>query len=71
MKTRFSNLHYRFIIGALVYYEPCCTRPDICFAVNKLVKFTNNPGVIHLLVRLTMSSGEAEYNIISATALPV
>ena len=45
-KTRFGNLHYRSIIGALLYVS-CCTRPDICFAVNKLAKYANNPGVIH------------------------
>ena len=28
-------------------YMPCCTRPDICYAVNKLAKFSNNPGIKH------------------------
>ena len=45
-KARFGNLHYRSVIGALLY-ESCCTRPDICFAVNKLAKYANNPGVVH------------------------
>ena len=45
-KTRFGNLHYRSVIGALLYVS-CCTRPDICFAVNKLAKYANNPGVVH------------------------
>ena len=43
---RFSNLHYRSIIGAPFYFS-CCTRPDIYFAVNELAKIANNPGVIH------------------------
>ena len=46
MKIRFGNLNYRSIIGALLYVS-CCTRPDITYAVNKLAKFSNNPGVIH------------------------
>ena len=25
----------------------CCTRPDICYAVNKLAKFSTNPGIKH------------------------
>ena len=25
----------------------CCTRPNIAFAVNKLAKFSNNPGIIN------------------------
>ena len=25
----------------------CCTRPDVCYAVNKLAKFSNNPGIVH------------------------
>ena len=46
IKLRFGNLHYRSIIGALLYVS-CCTRPDITYAVNKLAKFANNPGVMH------------------------
>ncbi len=45
-KTRFGNFHFRSVIGALLYVF-CCTRPDICFAVNKLAKYANNPDVIH------------------------
>ncbi len=44
--TRFGNLHYRSVIGALLYVS-CRTRPDICFAVNKFAKFANNPGITH------------------------
>ena len=25
----------------------CCTRPDVCYAVNKLAKYSNNPGIKH------------------------
>ena len=46
VKRRFKNLHYRSAIGALLYIS-CCSRPDICYAVNKLAKFSNNPGVVH------------------------
>ena len=38
VKLRFGNLHYRSVIGALLYVS-CCTRHDIAFAVNKLAKF--------------------------------
>ena len=50
-KTRFGNLNYRSIIGALLYVL-YCTRLDICFAVNKLAKYGNNPGVVHFRVLL-------------------
>ena len=46
VRKRFKNLHYRSVIGALLYIS-CCTRPDICYAVNKLAKFSNNPGIAH------------------------
>ena len=46
VKRRFKNLHYRSAIGAVLYIS-CCTRPDLCYAVNKLAKFSNNPGVPH------------------------
>ena len=46
VKIRFGNLHYRSVIGALLYVL-CCTRPDIAFAVNKLAKYSNNPGILH------------------------
>ena len=45
-KLRFGNLNYRSVIGALLYVS-CCTRPDITYAVNKLAKFSHNPGIIH------------------------
>ncbi len=46
VKLRFGNLHYRSVIGALLYIS-CCTRIDIAYAVNKLAKFSNNHGIIH------------------------
>ena len=45
-KVRFRNLNYRSVIGALLYVS-CCTRPDITYAVNKLAKFSHNPGITH------------------------
>ena len=33
-------------MGALLYVS-CCTRPDIAYAVNKLAKFSNSPGITH------------------------
>ena len=46
VKQRFKNLHYRSAIGSLLYIS-CRTRPDMCYAVNKLAKFSNNPGIVH------------------------
>ena len=45
VKLRFGNLHYRSVIGALLYIF-CCTRPDIASAADKLAKFSHNPGSI-------------------------
>ena len=50
-KTRFGNLHYRSVIGALLYVS-CCTRQDICFVVNKLAKYAKNPEVVHFIALL-------------------
>ncbi|XP_075504397.1 secreted RxLR effector protein 161-like [Primulina tabacum] len=41
-----SQLEYSKIIGSLMYLMNC-TRPDIAYAVNKLSRFTNNPGNDH------------------------
>ena len=46
VKLRFANMNYRSIIGALLYHS-CCIIPDITYAVNKLEKFSNNPGIAH------------------------
>ena len=46
VKIRFGNLHYRSVIGTLLYVS-CCTRTDIAFAVNKLAKYSNNPCFVH------------------------
>ena len=46
VKKRFKNLHFRSAIGSLLYMS-CCTRPDICYAVNKLAKYSSNPGIKH------------------------
>ncbi|MGH3054708.1 MAG: reverse transcriptase domain-containing protein, partial [Gaiellaceae bacterium] len=45
MLEKFYNINYRSCTGALIYLH--FTRPDIVFAVMKLVKFNNNPGKIH------------------------
>ena len=37
---------YCFCHNSLCFYS-CCTRPDIAFAVNKLAKYSNNPGIAH------------------------
>ncbi|MGH7973945.1 MAG: reverse transcriptase domain-containing protein [bacterium] len=42
---KYYNLDYRSCTGALIYLN--FTRPDIVFAVMKLVKFSNNPGKSH------------------------
>ena len=41
-----DQLEYSRIIGSLMYVMNC-TRPDIVYAVNKLSRFTNNPGKDH------------------------
>jgi len=40
-----DNTEYRHIIGSLQYLS--LTRPDICFAVNKLSQFMHKPTVTH------------------------
>ena len=39
-KLRFGNLHYRSVIGDLLYVS-CYTCPDMAYAVNKLVKLNS------------------------------
>ena len=46
VKVRFGNLNYRSVTVALLYAS-CCTRPDTCYAVNKLTKYSNNPEIDH------------------------
>jgi hypothetical protein len=41
-----KNKPYRQIIGKLNYYT-CTIRADICFAVNYLARFMDNPGIEH------------------------
>lgn len=41
-----QNIPYQEAIGCLMYLSQC-TRPDICFAVNKLSRFNANPGPRH------------------------
>ena len=41
------NIHYRSCIGSLIYI--LSTRVDLSFAVQKLAKFSANPGKIHFL----------------------
>ena len=43
--TREFNIHYRACIGSLVYLFS--TRVDLSFAVQKLAKFSANPGKVH------------------------
>ena len=46
VKSRFNYLNYRSVIGTLLYVS-CCTRPDLCYAVNKQAKYSNNPSIVH------------------------
>ena len=39
------NIHYRACIGSLIYL--LSTRVDLSFAVQKLAKFSANPGNVH------------------------
>ena len=42
-----AQVKYASAIGSLIYVMHC-TRPDIAFAVCKLLRFTKNTGVMHL-----------------------
>ncbi|GKF94931.1 hypothetical protein Tco_0284631, partial [Tanacetum coccineum] len=41
-----SQLEYSRVIGCLMY-AMTCTRPDIAFAVGKLIMYTSNPATQH------------------------
>ena len=41
-----SQVEYYRVIGSLMYLMSCI-RPDIAYAVNKLSRYTSNPGVMH------------------------
>ena len=45
-KQDMESVPYRMAIGRLLYLS-CCTRPDICYAVNKCAKYMANPGPAH------------------------
>ena len=42
----FSQVEYSRVIGSLMYLLSC-TRPNIAYAVNKLSRYTSNPGAKH------------------------
>ena len=46
--TRDFNIHYRAFIGSLIYL--LSTRVDLSFSVQKLEKFSSNPGKVHFEV---------------------
>ena len=46
-KLRFENLNYRSVIRALLFVL-CCTQSDITYTLNKLAKFSHNPGTVHM-----------------------
>ena len=41
-----AQVEYSRVIGSLMYLMSC-TRPDITYAVNKLSRYTSNPGAMH------------------------
>ena len=43
--TREYNIHYRACIGSLIYL--LSTRVNLSFSVQKLAKFSANPGKVH------------------------
>jgi hypothetical protein len=53
--TSVDNTEYRRIIGSLQYLS--LTRPDICFAVNKLSQFMHKLNIAHLLMALQKHYG--------------
>ena len=46
--AREFNIYYRNCIGLLIYL--LSTKVESSFAVNKLAKFSSNPGKVHLKV---------------------
>ena len=46
VQERFGDINYRSVIGGLIYASSG-TRPDITYAVGKLAKFCNEPGMKH------------------------
>jgi len=42
IKHRYMNLHYRSSIGAILQI-PCCTRPYICYVMDKQSRYGNKP----------------------------
>ena len=49
VKLRLGNLYYRSVIDALLYVSYCAC-PVIAYAVNKLAKSSNSPGIVHYRV---------------------
>lgn len=45
-RNKMENIPYQELIGSLLYAAQV-TRPDICYAVNKLSQFNQNPGMAH------------------------
>ena len=72
-KDHMSTIPYREAVGSLIFAAQT-TRPDLCFAVNNVAKFSQNPGPAHWLavkrifryikgtidVKLTLSKGNSE-----------
>ena len=46
VQERFGDINYRSVIGGIIYASSG-TRPDLTYAVSKLAKFSNNPGMKH------------------------
>ena len=46
VQERFGDVNYRSVIGGMIYVSSG-TRPDITYAVSKLAKFSNAPGMKH------------------------
>ena len=46
VQQRFGNVNYRSVIGGIIY-SSSGTRPDVTYAVGKLAKFSNAPGMKH------------------------
>ena len=45
-KQKMSNVPYASVVGSLMY-AILCTRPDICFAVDLVIRYQSNPGTVH------------------------
>ncbi len=42
-----NSTHYKSLIGSLLFIANS-SRPDVCFGVNKVARYSNHPTTVHL-----------------------